>query len=240
MRRPTSPISARHAASAGSRSTRSAKPSRSASPPTSSIASAMRCDESVCPYQRGRGCRRFQSLLRWTSCSTLEVYLCELRALDCARRPAWVPAVALRGFLPFADCPLLVKCIVPYLQPARPCAVLHRPLSLSRACRLCCTTQVHVEHGAYPSPLNYYKFPRSVCTSVNEVICHGIPDTRELQDGDIVNIDGVRVRQRERGCAVTDVCAPAPKAPSSDWCRAADWHRILRVAPYTSFAATGS
>jgi len=43
--------------------------------------------------------------------------------------------------------------------------------------------------NAYPSPLNYYNFPKSVCTSVNEVICHGIPDMRELQDGDIVNVD---------------------------------------------------
>ncbi|KIZ01205.1 methionyl aminopeptidase [Monoraphidium neglectum] len=52
--------------------------------------------------------------------------------------------------------------------------------------------QVHeamVEAGAYPSPLNYYNFPKSVCTSINEVICHGIPDQRELQDGDIVNVD---------------------------------------------------
>lgn len=46
-----------------------------------------------------------------------------------------------------------------------------------------------VKRGAYPSPLNYYRFPKSVCTSVNEVICHGIPDERPLQDGDIVNID---------------------------------------------------
>jgi methionyl aminopeptidase len=46
-----------------------------------------------------------------------------------------------------------------------------------------------VEREAYPSPLNYHKFPKSVCTSVNEVICHGIPDMRELVDGDIVNID---------------------------------------------------
>jgi len=38
-----------------------------------------------------------------------------------------------------------------------------------------------VERGAYPSPLNYHMFPKSVCTSVNEVICHGIPDYRELQ-----------------------------------------------------------
>ncbi|KAJ2355233.1 Methionine aminopeptidase 1, partial [Coemansia sp. RSA 2618] len=46
-----------------------------------------------------------------------------------------------------------------------------------------------VERGAYPSPLNYYNFPKSVCTSVNEVVCHGIPDQRKLEDGDIVNID---------------------------------------------------
>ncbi|GAA2151786.1 type I methionyl aminopeptidase [Humibacillus xanthopallidus] len=46
-----------------------------------------------------------------------------------------------------------------------------------------------LDHGAYPSPLGYKGFPKSVCTSVNEVICHGIPDGRALEDGDIVNID---------------------------------------------------
>jgi len=46
-----------------------------------------------------------------------------------------------------------------------------------------------IERDCYPSPLNYYNFPKSVCTSVNEVICHGIPDYREIQDGDIVNLD---------------------------------------------------
>ncbi|EGC40464.1 hypothetical protein DICPUDRAFT_146582 [Dictyostelium purpureum] len=46
-----------------------------------------------------------------------------------------------------------------------------------------------VERGAYPSPLNYYQFPKSCCTSINEVICHGIPDERPLQDGDILNVD---------------------------------------------------
>lgn len=49
--------------------------------------------------------------------------------------------------------------------------------------------QATIERDAYPSPLNYHQFPKSVCTSVNEVICHGIPDLRPLQDGDIVNID---------------------------------------------------
>jgi methionyl aminopeptidase len=46
-----------------------------------------------------------------------------------------------------------------------------------------------VEHGAIPAPLNYRGYPKSVCTSVNEVICHGIPGRRRLKDGDIINID---------------------------------------------------
>jgi len=46
-----------------------------------------------------------------------------------------------------------------------------------------------ISHGAYPSPLNYMGFPKSICTSVNEVVVHGIPDSRKLQRGDIVNCD---------------------------------------------------
>jgi len=45
------------------------------------------------------------------------------------------------------------------------------------------------DHHAYPSTLGYKHFPKSCCTSLNEVICHGIPDTTVIQDGDIVNID---------------------------------------------------
>jgi methionyl aminopeptidase len=45
------------------------------------------------------------------------------------------------------------------------------------------------DHGAYPSTLGYRGFPKSLCSSVNEVICHGIPDSRRIEDGDIVNID---------------------------------------------------
>ena len=44
-------------------------------------------------------------------------------------------------------------------------------------------------HGAYPSTLGYRGFPKSICTSVNEVVCHGIPDLRPLADGDLVKID---------------------------------------------------
>ena len=46
-----------------------------------------------------------------------------------------------------------------------------------------------IDHGAYPSTLGYRGFPKSCCTSVNEVICHGIPDARPLEDGDLVKID---------------------------------------------------
>ncbi|MGH3851213.1 MAG: type I methionyl aminopeptidase, partial [Pseudonocardiaceae bacterium] len=49
--------------------------------------------------------------------------------------------------------------------------------------------QFMVDHGAYPSTLGYKGFPKSCCTSLNEVICHGIPDSTVIEDGDIVNID---------------------------------------------------
>ena len=45
------------------------------------------------------------------------------------------------------------------------------------------------DHGAYPASLNYRGYPKSICTSVNEVICHGIPDGRPLEEGDLVKID---------------------------------------------------
>ena len=49
--------------------------------------------------------------------------------------------------------------------------------------------EMTTQSGAYPSPLNYRGFPKSVCTSVNNCACHGIPDSRALIEGDIINID---------------------------------------------------
>ena len=46
-----------------------------------------------------------------------------------------------------------------------------------------------VERDAIPAPLNYRGFPKSICTSVNHVVCHGIPNDKPLKEGDIVNID---------------------------------------------------
>ena len=56
------------------------------------------------------------------------------------------------------------------------------------------------DHGAYPSTLGYRGFPKSLCSSVNEVVCHGIPDDRVVEDGDIVNIEIGRASCRERVC----------------------------------------
>jgi len=53
----------------------------------------------------------------------------------------------------------------------------------------CLVHEESLKRGGYPSPLNYRGFPKSCCTSVNEVICHGIPDDRKLKEGDIVNVD---------------------------------------------------
>jgi methionyl aminopeptidase len=81
-------------------------------------------------------------------------------------------------------------------------------------------TLVH-EHtlaqNAWPSPLNYKGFPKSVCTSVNEVVCHGIPGTRVLRDGDIVNVDVTTYFPKVNGfhgdtSATFFVGTPSPKA----------------------------
>ena len=45
------------------------------------------------------------------------------------------------------------------------------------------------DHGAVPAPLNYRGYPKSICTSINHVVCHGIPNDKPLREGDIVNID---------------------------------------------------
>ncbi len=55
---------------------------------------------------------------------------------------------------------------------------------LDRRCHEAC-----IARGGYPSPLGYKDFPKSLCTSINEVICHGIPDDRPLRSGEIVNLD---------------------------------------------------
>jgi methionyl aminopeptidase len=78
-----------------------------------------------------------------------------------------------------------------------------------------------IARGAYPSPLNYHGFPKAICTSVNEVILHGIPDSRALQDGDIVSLDVTLFLDGVHG----DCCATVPVGKVDDESR-----RLLRVA----------
>ena len=68
--------------------------------------------------------------------------------------------------------------ITPHVQPG---------VTTQRLDRLC--HDFIVDHGAIPSPLNYRGFPKSICTSVNHVVCHGIPGDKVLADGDVLNID---------------------------------------------------
>lgn len=56
-----------------------------------------------------------------------------------------------------------------------------------------------IDHDAIPAPLNYNGFPKSICTSVNEVVCHGIPDDRFIQDGDLINIDITAIKNGYHG-----------------------------------------
>src|ERR1700674_280467 len=68
--------------------------------------------------------------------------------------------------------------ITPHMQPG---------ITTDALDRLC--HDFIVSHGAIPAPLNYRGFPRSICTSINHVVCHGIPGDRRLMESDILNID---------------------------------------------------
>jgi methionyl aminopeptidase len=110
--------------------------------------------------------------------------------------------------------------------------------------------QAYIDRGGYPSTLNYRGYPKSLCTSVNEVICHGIPDDRELRDGDIVNLDvtifldgvhgdtnatfgvgevdenSLRLIEVTRQCLDLGIAAVVPGRPFSDIGRAIETHAV--------------
>ncbi len=91
-----------------------------------------------------------------------------------------------------------------------------------------------VAHDAYPSALGYRGFPKSICTSINEVICHGIPDDTELRDGDVVKIDITAYQDGMHGdlCAAFPVGDVAPEAADLiDRTREALARGIRSVAP---------
>jgi methionyl aminopeptidase len=70
-----------------------------------------------------------------------------------------------------------------------------------------------LDHGAYPSTLGYKGYPKSLCTSLNEVICHGIPDSTVLQDGDIVKVDITAYKSGVHGDNCATYFAGTPSEP---------------------------
>lgn len=114
------------------------------------------------------------------------------------RPPEWYPVYAFTGHVsaPFPNIIIPSNTTIDKLRAA---AQLARSV-LELACRSATpgmtTDEIDeivydalIAKGAYPSPLNYMGFPKSVCSSINEVICHGIPDGRKLEFGDVVSFD---------------------------------------------------
>lgn len=99
-----------------------------------------------------------------------------------------------------------------------------------------------IKLGAYPSPLNYHGFPKAICTSINEVVVHGIPDSRPLVDGDIINCDVTVYAHGMHGdCSETvfvgDVDSKSKKLVQVTWeCLAKS---IEIVKPGVKFSAIG-
>ena len=83
----------------------------------------------------------------------------------------------------------VLDMIEPHIQPG---------ITTGELDRIC--HQYIVDHQqAIPAPLNYRGFPKSICTSLNFQVCHGIPDERKLKDGDIVNVDITVIKDRFHG-----------------------------------------
>ena len=73
-----------------------------------------------------------------------------------------------------------------------------------------CNDYIVREQQAIPAPLNYHGFPKSICTSVNHQVCHGIPDERRLKDGDIINVDITVIKDGYHGDTSMMFCVGTP------------------------------
>ncbi len=108
--------------------------------------------------------------------SNVDVTRNELRETGAIKRhgPEAFAAMRKAGQLAAAALDMLA----PYVKPGVPTDELDRRV-----------LEFALDHGAVPAPLNYRGFPKSICTSINHVVCHGIPGPKPLREGDIVNID---------------------------------------------------
>eukprot|EP01096_Ripella_sp_DP13-Kostka_P001878 TRINITY_DN12394_c0_g1_i1.p1 TRINITY_DN12394_c0_g1~~TRINITY_DN12394_c0_g1_i1.p1 ORF type:complete len:331 (+),score=87.58 TRINITY_DN12394_c0_g1_i1:31-993(+) len=105
-------------------------------------------------------------------------------------------------------------------------------------------TEEIFRHEAYPSPLHYHGFPKSICTSVNECACHGIPDNRALVEGDLISIDVTVYKNGFHGDTCKTVIVGEPKNPDAlnkliEVSYEATWTGIKSCGPNVSFRAIG-
>jgi methionyl aminopeptidase len=99
--------------------------------------------------------------------------------------------------------------------------------------RICHDYQVEVQ-GAVPAPLNYKGFPKSICTSVNHVVCHGIPGDKKLKSGDIVNVDVTPIKDGYHGDSSRMYFVGTPSVQAKrlvEVCHEAMWRGIRAVRP---------
>lgn len=83
----------------------------------------------------------------------------------------------------------VLRFIEPFIKPG---------VSTEKLNKLC--HDFIIEHGAIPAPLNYHGFPKSICTSINNVVCHGIPSENDiLEEGDIINVDVTVIKNAYHG-----------------------------------------
>ena len=104
----------------------------------------------------------------------------------------------------------VLEMIAPQVQPG---------ITTGELDRICHDYMVN-EQDTIPAPLNYHGFPRSICTSLNEVVCHGIPsDTKKLKDGDIINIDITVIKDGYHGDTSMMFCVGKTATHSERLCK---------------------
>jgi methionyl aminopeptidase len=126
----------------------------------------------------------------------------------------------------------VLDMIAPHVQPG---------ISTEELDRICHDYIVN-EQQAIPAPLNYRGFPKSICTSINHVICHGIPSDKKLKSGDIVNIDITVIKDGYHGDTSKMFCigaAPAPAVRLVELTRQALFLGIEQVKPGARFGDIG-
>lgn len=110
-----------------------------------------------------------------------------------------------------------LKMIAPYIKPG---------VTTDELNDICHDYTVNVQQ-AIPAPLNYHGFPKSICTSVNHQVCHGIPSDKKLKDGDIVNIDVTVIKDEYHGDTSKMFFVGKPSIQAQRICRIA--HECMKL-----------